>query len=276
MKKRIGIILISLSTACGLLQADENTLFSRDYFRRLGRDVSSLPGAMSQGAQRHWLIGGTLLGVAAAVYSMDGEAREDFGSKQTRGRHDDLSKAAKPFGDYRYLGPIIAGAWIGGLATDSPVLGKIAADGFEANLIAGGLMTPAISLLAGRNRPYKESSPLDFSPLNAGRTSFPSGHTTAAFTTAAVIDSNLRGKFGYWHTPVVYSIATAVGLSRVYDQKHHPSDVLMGAAIGSTIGYWIANRPRNRQHNVTFDLEPTSAKINLKFGGSTKKEQEGE
>ncbi len=272
MKAKIGVILALLSTSCGSLRADENVLFSRDYFRRLGQDVFSLPSAVTQGAQNHWVVAGSVLGVTAAIYTMDAETREDFGSRQVAGRHDSLSKAIKPFGDYRYIAPLIAGSWISGWATGSSTLNKIAADGFEANLIAGGLVTPAVSLAAGRNRPYAENSSLDFAPFKSGRTSFPSGHTTAAFTTAAVLDSNLRSKFGYWHTPVVYSVAAAVGLSRVYDQKHHPSDVLMGAAIGSAIGYWIANKPRNRQQDLSFELEPTGAKFKFQFGGNTEKE----
>jgi membrane-associated phospholipid phosphatase len=158
------------------------------------------------------------------------------------------------------------------MATGSPVLNKIAADGFEANLLATGLVTPAVSMVVGRNRPFSEKSSLDVEPLHAGRTSFPSGHTTAAFATAAILDANLRETFGYWHTPVVYSVASAVGLSRVYDQKHHPSDVVMGAAIGTAIGYWVAGRPRNTEKNLSFDLEPMGMNVKYRFGGNEKKE----
>jgi membrane-associated phospholipid phosphatase len=268
----LTLILALVTPAPRLSWADENTLFSKDYFRRLGNDVSALPGTVSRWQKNHWLIAGGVLGLTAAVYSVDAETREDFGSKQLGGRHDSFSKSVKPFGDYRYLAPLIAGAWIGGLATHNPTLSKIAADSFEVNIIATGLVTPAFSLLAGRQRPYSEKSSLDFSPFNSGRTSFPSGHTTAAFATAAVLDANLRSKFGYWHTPVVYSVATAVGLSRVYDQKHHPSDVVMGAAVGSAIGYWVASRRRNKEKDFSLDVEPSSAKFKFRFGGRRKEE----
>jgi membrane-associated phospholipid phosphatase len=35
-----------------------------------------------------------------------------------------------------------------------------------------------------------------------------------------------------WVPPVAYSLATLVGLSRIYDNAHWGSDVLAGAAIG--------------------------------------------
>lgn len=57
--------------------------------------------------------------------------------------------------------------------------------------------------------------------------SFPSGHSTAAFSMATV--------FSYTFplgTPIFFGIALLVGSSRVYLGLHYPSDILMGAFIG--------------------------------------------
>jgi undecaprenyl-diphosphatase len=57
--------------------------------------------------------------------------------------------------------------------------------------------------------------------------SFPSGHSTAAFATATaygLVDKKLM--------PVYLSLATVVAFSRVYTGMHYPSDVLVGACIG--------------------------------------------
>jgi undecaprenyl-diphosphatase len=60
--------------------------------------------------------------------------------------------------------------------------------------------------------------------------SFPSGHTLAAFCTAFVLgDSDTQ-------TAANVGFATAVAASRVHLRAHHPSDVLGGAAIGSVLG----------------------------------------
>ncbi len=60
--------------------------------------------------------------------------------------------------------------------------------------------------------------------------SFPSGHTLAAFCTAFVLaDSSAQ-------TATNVGFATAVAASRVHLRAHHPTDVLGGAAIGSVLG----------------------------------------
>lgn len=61
--------------------------------------------------------------------------------------------------------------------------------------------------------------------------SFPSGHTTTAFTNATILHEE------YGQRSVLYSIggygtATAVGALRVLNNKHWAADVLMGAAVG--------------------------------------------
>jgi undecaprenyl-diphosphatase len=65
--------------------------------------------------------------------------------------------------------------------------------------------------------------------------SFPSGHTLAAFCTAVVLPDSQAG------TVATVSFATAVAASRVHLRAHHPTDVLGGAAIGSVLG--LALRP---------------------------------
>jgi len=60
--------------------------------------------------------------------------------------------------------------------------------------------------------------------------SFPSGHTLAAFCTAFVLadtDAQTVANVGF---------AAAVAASRVHLRAHHPTDVIGGAAIGSVLG----------------------------------------
>ena len=60
--------------------------------------------------------------------------------------------------------------------------------------------------------------------------SFPSAHTSNAFTTATVFATQY--KTIKWVPPVAYTLASLVGLSRIYDNAHWASDVLAGAAVG--------------------------------------------
>ena len=60
--------------------------------------------------------------------------------------------------------------------------------------------------------------------------SFPSGHTLAAFCTAFVLGDSQTG------TAASVGFATAVAVSRIHLRAHHPTDVIGGAAIGSVLG----------------------------------------
>jgi undecaprenyl-diphosphatase len=60
--------------------------------------------------------------------------------------------------------------------------------------------------------------------------SFPSGHTLAAFCTSFVLgDSDAQ-------TAAFVAFASAVAVSRIHLRAHHPTDVIGGAVIGSVLG----------------------------------------
>ena len=63
-------------------------------------------------------------------------------------------------------------------------------------------------------------------------TSFPSGHTLAAFCAVTVMCQ--RGDRG--GNALLFTSATLVGLSRLHLRAHHASDVIGGAAIGTALG----------------------------------------
>src|SRR6267143_1311256 len=73
-------------------------------------------------------------------------------------------------------------------------------------------------------------------------TSFPSGHTTAAFAVATVFAHRYRQH--RWVPWVAYGAATAIGFSRVTLQSHFPSDVVLGSALGYSISKFVVLRPR--------------------------------
>lgn len=65
--------------------------------------------------------------------------------------------------------------------------------------------------------------------------SFPSGHTSAAFSCAAAWLATLPKT---WCKALALTAALLMGLSRLYVGVHFPSDVLCGALVGALCG-WI-------------------------------------
>ena len=64
-------------------------------------------------------------------------------------------------------------------------------------------------------------------------TSFPSGHSAAAFSVAAVISHRYRRH--HWVPWVAYGLAGTISFSRMANIAHFPSDVFLGASLGYTI-----------------------------------------
>lgn len=66
--------------------------------------------------------------------------------------------------------------------------------------------------------------------------SFPSGHTTAAFTFFSFIA--FAGRRKYWQF-IAFFMASSVGISRVYLGQHFVIDVVAGAVLGSMLTAFI-------------------------------------
>ena len=148
--------------------------------------------------------------------------------------------------------------------------------GTEA-LILGEVVGGVIKGVIGRQRPFvKPQNSHSFGFLRGfgggdEYRSFPSGHTLAAFAAAATVTSETSG---WWPQtrwvigPALYTGATFTGLSRMYDNRHWASDVIVGAGIGTFAGLKVV-RYVNAHQNRVDKLLLTASVVPLTGGGHT-------
>jgi len=110
-----------------------------------------------------------------------------------------------------------------------PLDERAAVRAIVATGIESVLVNVLLKSLFGRGRPLEQlEHPLPLrQPLSS---SFPSGHSTAAFCAATLLSE----KDPAW--PVYVASAVLVATSRVYVRIHHASDVVAGMGVGLVLG----------------------------------------
>ena len=102
---------------------------------------------------------------------------------------------------------------------------------------------------------------MDSTRPNGGPYSFPSGHTAVAFSAAPI----LAQRYGWKTGLAAYALATATGLARMEDRKHHLADVLAGAAIGIGVGREVSRRMNRSRILRHVDVSPVSVGFSIGF-----------
>ena len=203
-------------------------------------------------------LGAAFAGLTIAMFPTDEEAAEHLPQASSpHGRFD--SGVATGFELLADPGSLIIGSsmYAIGRLTHHRELADVGLHGTESIVVGTGI-TALLKGLAGRARPYASRGidPRDWKFgggfTSADRTSFPSGHTTAAFAAASALTSEVSRLYpreAWIAGPILYSGATAVGLSRMYHNKHWASDVALGAAIGTFSGIKIVRYSHSHPGN---------------------------
>lgn len=177
-----------------------------------------------------WVILGIGAGAAALALPIDDSVNDHLAGSST---------AEKIFAPGKYIGSFYVqmgtavGLYVVGRFMMAPEIeggrtNKVSHLGFDLvrALIVSQTLTQGMKFAIRRDRPTGECC------------AFPSGHASAAFATASVLERHL----GYRNAWPTFIIGGYVAASRLTDNRHFLSDVLFGSALGIASGWTVVGR----------------------------------
>lgn len=202
------------------------------------------PNQMAHG--RHWVPVLAVSGITAGLIFADPHVMPYF-----RSHAKNIDKAKDVFD------PLIATGYIVAMPAGLLAAGYMRHDNYQVStgllgaLAYGDSVIPnlVIKAITRRERPsdIPTGGSYEGTFFNGGKSplkgsSFPSGHATAAFSVATVVAYRYRNH--KWVPWAAYGLATAIGLSRIANEAHFPSDVFLGSAIGYSVARFQTVRPQ--------------------------------
>lgn len=198
----------------------------------------------------HWLgVTGVLSHRFYNSLSTAGDPKEPFFSWD-RDRMGSYSLAASDLSDHlRWVGLAVPVVWIGEWGA-----GQIGGEELRADLVIvleAALLDGAINKMVrggalwARPLLFSARAPESERKSAQARSSFYSGHTSTSFAiaAAAVQIQSRRENPTVGALPLgvaLFGTAATIGALRVEGGKHYPTDVVAGAAIGTLIGWGVA------------------------------------
>ncbi len=196
------------------------------FFQNLGKDIVALP------SEETALLIGAAVGGALSARPADDNLQTWAAEQGPSG----YTRIGRTVGDGWIQGGAALATYGVGLVSGHRTVTHVGSDLIRAQAL-NAVITRGMKFAAGRRRP------------SGGRESLPSGHASASFASAAVLDSHFGPKVGI----PAYAVAGFIGWTRVRDNAHWLTDVIVGGAIGAVVGRTVARGHRNQ----TWAIVPT-------------------
>jgi len=228
----VWLVAVALALQTAPVSPAPSTAWPDDHpfshlFQNLAADIERLPSADTA-----WLLGS---GAAASIAAHPKD--DDMAEWADQTLESSYTVTGRVLGNAWVQAGASVGVYVVGQLTKSDEARHVGSDLIRAQVL-NGLMTTGIKVAVGRERPGGASQ------------SFPSGHTSAAFASASVID----GHYGWRAAAPAYAFATFVGWSRIRDRQHFLTDVIFGATIGTIVGRTVTRGHESR----TWTVVPTA------------------
>lgn len=128
----------------------------------------------------------------------------------------------------------------------------------------------AVKFAVGRSRPYARFGH-DVGKDPAGgddHLSFFSGHSAVSFSLAAASYAWMRlekPEQAPYAGAALFAGAAFVGYARIAADRHYLSDVLVGAVVGSAIGWATIEGHRRERATVSLEAQPAAVRVSMAF-----------
>ena len=173
-----------------------------------------------------WWHGAAAAGGLSALMLLD-HPMQRFARDNSGTGADNVADVVRHFGQPEVYGTVTLGLVGVGLLAHRPELARVGGRLGASLALAGGAVLVG-KTVAGRPRPEQSLDADGYVPFS-GQAAMPSGHTAAAFALATSLADDIHRP---WATVGLYGMATAVGWSRINDNRHWLTDVTAGALVG--------------------------------------------
>ena len=186
------------------------------------------------------------MGATAAFLPLDDSVTDKLASHPLFGKKTD-DVIGTVFSPYTFAGASFLTFLISNKSQNSKL--TLAMESSGESLVFAMVLAEAGKLALRRQRPNGENY------------SFPSAHSAAAFSTAAVLTE-------FYGLPVAipsYAVASIVAVSRLDSNVHHLTDVLAGAVIGTAVGVGTSLAHKHEHADFLFLPQVSSNEAGVVF-----------
>ncbi len=203
-----------------------------------------------------WLLLGGSLAAVGVAHSFDAHVRTHFaGDTVTPG----ASGSPDTLQDALPAAALLLGSWGYAALIDDGDGRQEAHAMLEASVlsVATGY---AVSYIARRERPNQTTNP---NRWEAGGTSFPSEHTTAAFAIGTVLAESGNERYRWVRRVLGYGVAGFTAYERLNHNAHWLSDTVAGGALGAASAHFAMDRRHEADSNATLAIAPLPGGVQL-------------
>lgn len=244
------LLLLSLGYTSDLIGQDSLSSVSSPA-ARIQKDVSVLTKDASdfytspfRFSKSDWLLAGVSIGGSAALVGLDEPARRSVGRQGQVENASAVWNIPRVYGDAGIAGGAGVATYLIGVIADRKewrTTGRMMVE----SMVLAGVPVVLLKFAVGRSRPYLEEGATTFSAFqfSGGRQAFSSGHSAVAFALSTVLAERANN---HWASVGFYAMATWTAYSRMHDDQHWLSDVVVGGGLGIAAGLFVIRRERER------------------------------